>query len=170
MTGRLGGKSRPNDPDAVTSPREKPSEYPSFLRMGYTRPPSAMMVTPDPPVNVVKSAQTAATMTAIPPGIQPKIARKKRTSRSAAALSASTYPAAVSSGMAGNVGDAMSRYTSAETAATGVLSEKNSTSAMPPIATKTGAPNRAAPSTTNVRGQNTCTDVAGTRPRAKADS
>ena len=49
-----------------------------------------MMVTPEPPVNVVKSAHTAATITAIPPGIQPKMARKKRTSRSAAALSAST--------------------------------------------------------------------------------
>ena len=68
-----------------------------------------MIVTPEPPVNVVNSAQTAATMTAMPPGIQPKMARKKRTSRSAAALSASTYPAAVSSGMAGSVGDATSR-------------------------------------------------------------
>ena len=49
-----------------------------------------MIVTPDPPVNVVNSAHTAATMTAMPPGIQPNSARKNRTSRSAAALSAST--------------------------------------------------------------------------------
>ena len=40
-----------------------------------------MIVTPEPPVNVVKSAQTAATITAMPPGIQPKSARKNRTSR-----------------------------------------------------------------------------------------
>ncbi len=48
------------------------------------------MVTPDPPVNVVNSAHTAATMTARPPGIHPNRDRKNRTSRSAAALSAST--------------------------------------------------------------------------------
>ena len=40
-----------------------------------------MIVTPEPPVNVVKSAQTAMTITARPPGIQPRSARKKRTSR-----------------------------------------------------------------------------------------
>ena len=48
------------------------------------------MVTPDPPVKVVNSAQTAATITAMPPGIQPNTARKNRKSRSAAALSART--------------------------------------------------------------------------------
>ena len=31
------------------------------------------MVTPDAPVNVVKMAQTEAAITAMPPGIQPKI-------------------------------------------------------------------------------------------------
>jgi hypothetical protein len=49
-----------------------------------------MIVTPDPPVNVVKSAQTAATITAMPPGIHPNSARKNRTSRVAASLSART--------------------------------------------------------------------------------
>ena len=48
------------------------------------------MVMPDPPVKVVNIAQTAVTITGTPPGIQPKSARKNRTSRSAAALSAST--------------------------------------------------------------------------------
>jgi hypothetical protein len=62
-----------------------------------------------PPVKVVNSAQTAATMTAMPPGIQPKSARKKRTSRVDALLSASTYPQAVRSGIAGSVGEAISR-------------------------------------------------------------
>ena len=49
-----------------------------------------MIVTPEPPVNVVKSAHTAATSTATPPGNQPKSARKKRTSRWEALDSAST--------------------------------------------------------------------------------
>ncbi len=48
------------------------------------------MVTPEPPVKVVKSAHTAATITAMPPGIQPNRARKKRTRRRDAPLSAST--------------------------------------------------------------------------------
>ncbi len=60
-------------------------------------------------MNVVKRAQTAATITAMPPGIHPKRARKKRTSRADAPPSARMYPAAVSSGIAGSVGDATSR-------------------------------------------------------------
>jgi hypothetical protein len=68
-----------------------------------------MMVTPEPPVKVVKSAHTAATITAMPPGMPPNSARKNRTRRDEAPLSASTYPAAVSSGIAGSVGEAISR-------------------------------------------------------------
>ena len=49
-----------------------------------------MIVTPDPPVNVVNSAHTAATRIATPPGIQPNRERKKRTSRVDACDSAST--------------------------------------------------------------------------------
>ena len=49
-----------------------------------------MTVIPEPPVNVVKSAQTAMTMTARPPGIQPRSDLKKRRRRSDASLSAST--------------------------------------------------------------------------------
>ena len=48
------------------------------------------MVTPEPPVKVVKSAQTAITITARPPGIQPSSDLKKRSRRSEAWLSAST--------------------------------------------------------------------------------
>ena len=68
-----------------------------------------MIVTPEPPVNVVKRAQTAATITARPPGIQPKRARKKRTRRVEAPPSARMYPAAVRRGIAGSVGEAMRR-------------------------------------------------------------
>ena len=48
------------------------------------------MVMPEPPVKVVKRAHTAATITAMPPGRLPKRARKKRTRRVEAPLSAST--------------------------------------------------------------------------------
>jgi hypothetical protein len=56
----------------VTSPTEKGSGYFSSRSDGSSRPPSARMVTPEAPVKVVKTAQTKATITATPPGIQPK--------------------------------------------------------------------------------------------------
>ncbi len=88
ITGRLGGKSRPRLPAEVTRPTEKSSGYWSLSRIGSTRPPKAMMVTPEPPVKVVNIAHTAATITASPPGIQPNRARKKRSRRLEAWLSA----------------------------------------------------------------------------------
>ena len=70
---------------------------------------AAWMVMPEPPVKAVNSAQTALTSTATPPGMKPNSARKKRTSRCGACVSASTKPVAVKSGIAGSVGDAISR-------------------------------------------------------------
>ncbi len=64
---------------------------------------------PDPPVNVVNSAHTPATSTAMPPGMKPNAARNTRTSRCAACDSASTNPHAVSSGIAGSVGEPIRR-------------------------------------------------------------
>jgi len=58
--------------------------------MGRTSPPIAITVMPEPPVKVVKRAQTAMTITARPPGTQPRIDLKKRRRRSDASLSAST--------------------------------------------------------------------------------
>ena len=78
------------------------------------------MVTPLAPVKVVKRAQTNAAITARPPGIQPNQPCAARTSRLDAPPSASTYPATVSSGMAGSVGETTSRKVSAGTEATGV--------------------------------------------------
>ena len=83
-------------------------------------PPSARMVTPLAPVNVVNSAQTNVAMTASPPGIHPKQPCAARTSRREAPPSASTYPATVSSGIAGRVGETTRRKVSAGTEATGV--------------------------------------------------
>ena len=83
-------------------------------------PPSARIVTPLAPVNVVKSAQTKAAITARPPGIHPNQARAARTSRLDAPPSARTYPATVSSGIAGSVGETASLKVSNGTDATGV--------------------------------------------------
>ena len=58
--------------------------------MGRRRPPSATTVTPEPPVNVVKSAHKHVTTTARPPGIQPNQAWKKHSKRVEAWLSART--------------------------------------------------------------------------------
>ena len=63
------------------------------------------MVTPEPPVKTVKKAQTTAVTTAVPPGIQPKMARKTSTRRCEALPSASRKPVRVKSGMAGRVGE-----------------------------------------------------------------
>lgn len=72
MTGRLGGNSSSRLPEAVTRPIEKPSGYLSLTSIGKTRPPKARMVTPDAPVKVVNMPQTKTTISAIPPGIQPR--------------------------------------------------------------------------------------------------
>src|SRR4051812_39757187 len=81
ITGTLGKNSKPKLPDAVTTPSEKFSGYPSARKIGYTSPPNARMVTPDPPVNVVNTAQTKMTMSANPAGNQPTSALNKRTKR-----------------------------------------------------------------------------------------
>ena len=85
----LGGNKRPSEPPVVTSPSEKRSLNFSSMSAGYSRPPTAMIVMPLPPVNVVKNADASRHTTATPPGIQPKSARVTRTSRVGVPLSAS---------------------------------------------------------------------------------
>src|SRR5258708_31393937 len=108
--------------------------------MGYKRPPTAMMVTPEPPVNVVKRARTAVTITARPPGIQPSRERKKRSRRADAPLSARREPQAASNGIAGRVGDALRRYYSAETAEAGLPSFNKNKEDKVALAHDTGGP------------------------------
>ena len=62
------------------------------------------MVTPEPPVKVVKKAQTPMVATAVPPGIQPNSAWKRRANRADALPSASIVPARVNNGMVGSIG------------------------------------------------------------------
>ena len=62
------------------------------------------MVTPEPPVNTVKKAQSRAQTTAVPPGNQPNRALKTRNSRCGAPPSASRTPTRVNSGIDASVG------------------------------------------------------------------
>src|SRR5882757_10370226 len=110
MSGSAGGNSSPSDPDAVKSPSANRSRYPSLRSAGNNTPPSARIVTPDPPVKTVKNEHSTAQTTAVPPGIQPTSARKTRSRRSDARPSASRNPASVNNGIAGSVGDTLSEY------------------------------------------------------------
>ena len=109
ITGRQGGNRSPRDPDEVRRPRENLSGYRSTRSAGSRIPPSATIVTPEAPVKVVKKVHTSTVTTAIPPGIQPTIARKKRTSRRETFPTVRTYPAKPNSGMVGSVGDVTMR-------------------------------------------------------------
>jgi len=92
-------------PAEVTAPSENRSEYTSRISTGSSRPPSARIVTPEAPVNVVKKAQTRMVATAVPPGSHPASALNRRTSRAGVPPSASSTQASVKSGMVGSVGD-----------------------------------------------------------------
>ncbi len=78
--GRLGGKRSPREPDVVISPSENFSLYPSFLRIGKSNPPRAIIVTPLAPVKAVKKAQITRETMATPPGSHPRAASAKRKS------------------------------------------------------------------------------------------
>ena len=71
MTAKLGGKSKPILPDAVTKPSENLSGYFSFKRTGYNIPPRARIVTPDAPVNAVKNEHVKSVTIASPPVVHP---------------------------------------------------------------------------------------------------
>ena len=89
IKGKLGGNNRPKEPATVMRPKEKTLLYPSFINIGKKRPPSAKIVTPDPPVSAVKKPQSKTKIIGVPPGIQPKAERNKLTKRVEALLSAS---------------------------------------------------------------------------------
>src|SRR6185295_11219450 len=103
-TGRHGGSRMPSEPAAVINPSALRSEYWAETRTGISKPASARIVTPDPPVNEVKNAQIKAVAMAGPPRNQPNSAWKTRTNRCDAPPSARKYPASVNMGMVGNEG------------------------------------------------------------------
>jgi len=78
----------PSEPAPVSRPSAFRSENFVATSIGMSSPPSARMVTPDPPVNVVKKAHTSAVTMAGPPRIWPNQAMNTRSSRRDAPLSA----------------------------------------------------------------------------------
>ena len=80
MTASDGGKSSPSDPADVRSPVVNFGVYFRSMSIGNKSPPIARMVTPLPPVKLVKNAHTTMATMAIPPGSQPTSARKSSTS------------------------------------------------------------------------------------------
>ena len=62
------------------------------------------MVTPEPPVKMVKNAHTTAQTMAVPPGSQPTSARNTRSRRSDDCPCARMKPVSVNSGMDGRCG------------------------------------------------------------------
>ena len=83
------GNSPKDMENLVTRPIENFSGYFCPSSVGSSSPPMATMVTPEPPVRVVKNALATKHTTARPPGIQPKNARAAPTMRSGAFDSAS---------------------------------------------------------------------------------
>ena len=89
MRGTLGGNSNPSEPPVVTNPIEKFSGYFSLINAGNSSAPTATIVMPLPPVNVVKKADAIRQTAARPPGIQPSQERESSTSRCGVPASAS---------------------------------------------------------------------------------
>src|SRR3990170_7040996 len=149
ITGRHGGKRSPSDPEAVRSPKENLSGYRSARRAGSRIPPSATIVTPDAPVNVVKNVQTSTVTTASAPGIQPNIARKSGTRRWEELPAVRMCPAKVNRWIVASVGEVTSRYISTGMEARGTWEYRKRRTAKPPRAANRGAPrNTAAARTT----------------------
>ena len=89
----------------------------------------------------VKNAHSVAAAMAVPPGIQPAHARKRRSSRSDDRPSASRKPATVNSGIAAIPGDVVNCwYAISGRTAGGVPRTSEANSAMPPSSAKIGAP------------------------------
>jgi len=93
MSGSDGANKRPRLPDAVFSPRLKRSSYAACINAGWNSDPSAMIVTPEAPVNAVNSAHDTSVTIASPPGNQPSSAWESLTRRCGASPALSTKPA-----------------------------------------------------------------------------
>ena len=89
-SGRQGGSRTPSDPAPAISPSAPRSSCFAASSNGMTSPPSARMVTPEPPVKAVKNAQARTVTIAGPPRRCPVQAINTVTTRRAARVPAST--------------------------------------------------------------------------------
>ena len=144
MTASEGGNNSPRDPADVRSPVVNFGVYFRSRSIGNKSPPIARMVTPLPPVKLVKNAHTTMATIAKPPGSQPTSARKSSTSLRGVPPSARMKPARVKSGIVGRIGLIARLYVSVGIAETGKRSCHKSTAATPPMPTKIGAPSAVA--------------------------
>ena len=92
MMGKLGGYKSPRLPEEVNKPSENLSGYFPFIKEGKSKPPKAMIVTPEAPIKAVKMAHENNATMANPPGIHPRKARDTFTNRLGALLSDKIYP------------------------------------------------------------------------------
>src|SRR5690606_4687315 len=99
-----------------------------------------MIVTPDAPVNAVKSAHAASEIIASPPGSQPSSACDKATSRRGALPSLKRNPANVKSGMATSTGVSDRPKNSMPMTERSTLSLRKPAIALAAITAKSGAP------------------------------
>ncbi len=104
MSGTDGASSTPSALALVTKPMPRRSGNPAFISSGSSRPPSAKMVTPLPPVSAVKHEHNTAAASAVPVMPPPNSAVNNTPSRAAAPVRANTKPARVNSGSAGSDG------------------------------------------------------------------
>jgi len=112
------------------------------------------MVTPDPPVNSVKNAQSVAAASAVPPGIHPNHARKTRSNRSDDLPSASRNPANVKSGIAAMPVEVVSSsYAMIGITIGGLPRTRFANIAKPPSTAKIGAPSTPPTTTSSIQGQ-----------------
>jgi hypothetical protein len=143
ISGKLGGISMPMLPEQVNNPRVNVSEYFSERRIGYSKPPRAMIVTPDTPVNAEKNAQLMKATTGTPPGSHPNKALVKLTILRGALLSARMYPVKVNKGIASNAGALASLTISIIITALSISILAKAYNATEPITQKRGTPNKA---------------------------
>ena len=92
-------------PAAVSRPTANAGVKPFWMSTGYSRPPSARIVTAEAPVNDVKNAHTSTVATAAPPGSQPAASWNTATRRVGVLPRASSVPASVKRGIVGSSGD-----------------------------------------------------------------
>ena len=114
--------------------------------------PRARMVTPEPPVNEVKKAQTSTVTKGGPIRYCPTKLWKTVTSRSEALLSARTKPASVKRGIVGTIASTTREYWLTETIEMGSSSAQKNNRAAPPRVVKMGAPRMVARTMTAIPG------------------
>jgi len=138
--GRAGLATRP----AVSSPEREPLAVPIRKERGIRSPPSARIVTPDPPVKVVKNAAKGRRHDGRSRRAPSEECTEEPQQPSEACPSASRNPASVKSGMAGRLRRGELIVTADDGIGRAVALGRNRKTAAPPRSAKIGMPATAA--------------------------